>query len=206
LIQAAIYDPQLLSSEGIKTILEQNKEINNVEILDTTKTLSSQLASSSPDLIVLDYSSFKGHLAAEIEETIKSFPLVNFLVITDNQDPIMVRKFISMGVKGFLTKQCSVEEIQTALKLIQDGGKFYCQSVIEIITDENNQADLDLSDREMEIINHVTKGESSTEIANNLNVSIHTVNSHRKNILKKLGLKSPTELIIYAIKQGWVKV
>ena len=55
-----------------------------------------------------------------------------------------------------------------------------------------------------EIIDHITKGNSSSQIADRLNISLHTVNSHRKNILKKLGLKSPTELIIYAVKQGWV--
>ena len=63
---------------------------------------------------------------------------------------------------------------------------------------------MELSDREMQVIRYVGKGLSSEEIASELNVSIHTVNSHRKNVLKKLGLKSPTELIVYALKQGWV--
>jgi len=206
LIKAAIYDPQLLSSEGIKNILESSPEVSSVMILDTSKSLNSQLDEIRQNLVILDYSLFKGQLAKEVDDAIPKFPKINFLVISDNDDPLRIRRFINAGIKGFLTKQCSVEEIQTALKLIQDGGKFYCQSVIEVIADQDQQANLELSDREMEIIRHITKGESSTEIANNLNVSIHTVNSHRKNILKKLGLKSPTELIIYAVKQGWVSL
>ena len=204
MINAAIYDPQLLSSEGIKTILEDSPKVNGVEIFDTSKSLNSQLDCNKQNLIVLDYALFKGELAREVEEAVPANPSINFLVISDNEEPARVKRFIAAGIKGFLTKSCSEEEIQTALKLILDGGKFYCQSVIEIIADENQKADLELSEREMEIIDHITKGNSSSQIADRLNISLHTVNSHRKNILKKLGLKSPTELIIYAVKQGWV--
>ena len=133
-------------------------------------------------------------------------PNINFLVVSDNDKPARVKRFIKAGIKGFLTKGCSEEEIQTALKLIEDGGKFYCQKVIEIIADENQKADLEISEREMEIIDHICKGHSSSQIGDKLNISLHTVNSHRKNILKKLGFKSPTELIIYAVKQGWVNL
>lgn len=204
MINAAIYDPQLLSSEGIKNILENSPKVNGVAILDTSKSLYSQLDQEKQNLIVLDYALFQGELAKEVEEAVPANPNINFLVISDNDEPSRVKRFINAGIKGFLTKSCSVEEIQTALRLIQDGGKFYCQSVIEIIADENQKAELELSEREMEIIDEITKGHSSSQIADNLHVSIHTVNSHRKNILKKLGLKSPTELIIYAVKQGWV--
>lgn len=204
MINAAIYDPQLLSSEGIKTILENSPKVNGVEVLDTSKSLKSQIDRNKQNLVVLDYALFQGELAKEVEEAVPANPSINFLVISDNDDAHRVRRFINAGIKGFLTKGCSVEEIQTALKLIEDGGKFYCQSVIEIIADENHKADLELSEREMEIIQHITQGQSSSQIADKLNISLHTVNSHRKNILKKLGLKSPTELIIYAVKQGWV--
>jgi two-component system response regulator NreC len=204
LINAAIYDPQLLSSEGIKTILENISTVQDVEVLDTTKPLNEQIDARRQNLVILDYAEFKGEFAKQVEKAVPANPAINFLVISDNDEPTRVRRFISAGIKGFLTKGCSVEEIQTALKLIQDGGKFYCPTVIEIISDEETVTPLELSEREMEIIELVTQGHSSAQIADTLSVSIHTINSHRKNILKKLGLKSPTELIIYAVKQGWV--
>lgn len=203
---AAIYDPQLLSCQGIRTVLDDNPKVKAVEILDASQPLGQQLAKQSHDLVVFDYSLFSAALAQELHQVVVDFPHVHFLVISDNDDPMRVRQFISAGIKGFLTKRCSEEEIQTALKLIQDGGKFYCQSVIELIADQEQNPELELSEREMEIIHLVTQGNSSAQIADQLHVSIHTVNSHRKNILKKLGLKSPTELIIYAVKQGWVNL
>lgn len=206
MIRAAIYDPQLLSSEGIKIMLSKNPNINEVKTLDTTQTLSEQLKAQKPNLVVFDYSMLKGGWMSKVEEAVNDFPHIDFLVISDDNDPNKVRRFINAGIKGFLTKRCSEQEIQTSIKLIQDGGKFYCQSVIEILAEKEEKATLELSDREMEIIQLVTQGHSSTVIADRLNVSIHTVNSHRKNILKKLGLKSPTELIIYAVKQGWVNL
>lgn len=203
---AAIYDPQLLSCQGIRTVLDENPKVKAVEILDATQSLGDQLAKQPHDLVVFDYSLFSDQLAKELTEVVLQFPHVHFLVISDNDEPLRIKQFINAGIKGFLTKRCSEEEIQTALKLIQDGGKFYCQSVIELIADQAENPDLELSEREMEIIHLVTQGHSSALIADQLHVSIHTVNSHRKNILKKLGLKSPTELIIYAVKQGWVNL
>lgn len=206
MINAAIYDPQLLSSEGIKTILMGSPLVQDVAVFDAEKPLTEQLNSDHHNLVILDYSLFQSPAIKEVEAMIPNFPKVSFLVISDNEDPLRIRRFINLGIRGFLTKNCSAEEIQTALRLIQDGGKFYCQHVIELIADQDQAANLELSERELEIIDHVTQGHSSAKIADRLHVSIHTINSHRKNILKKLGLKSPTELIIYAVKQGWVNL
>ena len=63
----------------------------------------------------------------------------------------------------------------------------------------------DLSPREFEVLQLITKGHKTVQIADELNVSVHTINSHRKNILKKLNLKSPTELIVYAMETGLVR-
>ena len=140
-------------------------------------------------------------------ERIKSKqPRLKTLIISEDDDPLVIRQFINSGVEGFLTKRCSNREIKAAVSSIAEGGKFYCESVIDIITNKDLPNPNELSDREMQVIRYVGKGYSSDKIADELNVSIHTVNSHRKNVLKKLGLKSPTELIVYAVKQGWVSL
>ena len=70
---------------------------------------------------------------------------------------------------------------------------------------EENCEPTDLSPREFQVLKLITKGKKTVEIADNLNVSVHTINSHRKNMLKKLNLNSPTELVVYAIESGIVK-
>jgi DNA-binding CsgD family transcriptional regulator len=72
---------------------------------------------------------------------------------------------------------------------------------LDIITNNEHALSVELSPREIQIIQKISQGAKSTEMAEKLNLSIHTINSHRKNIIKKLGFKSPTELIAYAIRK-----
>ncbi|OEK02881.1 hypothetical protein BFP97_15705 [Roseivirga sp. 4D4] len=203
--KAAIYDPQFLSSTGIKIILENSDEISEVILFNTEKNLSDQIQRHQPDLLILEY---LGEFM--VQDTItsrlkKEHPNLRILVISEDDDAVVINKQIKAGVDGFLTKSCSVEEMQTALSVVQKGGNFFCQKVLDLVNDLQLNGDSELSEREMQIIKYIGRGLPSSEIADHLAVSIHTVNSHRKNILKKLGLKSPTELIIYAVDRGWLK-
>lgn len=203
--KAAIYDPHFLSSTGIKIVLENSDDINEVTLFNTEKNLYDQIQRHQPDLLILEY---LGEFI--VQDTItsklkKDYPNLRILVISEDDDAVVINKQIKAGVDGFLTKNCSVEEIQTALSVVQKGGSFFCQKVLDLVNDLQLNTDSDLSEREMQIIKYIGRGLPSSEIADQLAVSIHTVNSHRKNILKKLGLKSPTELIIYAVDRGWLK-
>lgn len=203
--KAAIYDPQFLSSTAIKIILENSGEGSDVILFNTDKNLSDQIVRHQPDLLILEYLG-QFMVQATITQKLKvDNPNLKILVISEDDDAVTINKQIKAGVDGFLTKNCSVEEMQTALDVIEKGGSFYCQKVLDLVNDSQLNIDSDLSEREMQIIKYIGRGLSSTDIADNIGVSIHTVNSHRKNILKKLGLKSPTELVIYAVDRGWLK-
>lgn len=209
MLKAAIYDPQFLSSAGIKIVLEHSDEVSGVVLLDTNRQLSDQVKQHQPDLLILEYlgdNKGTGSVSAEVVKLVKStFPQLKVLIISEDDDSLQINKHISSGIHGFLTKNCSVKEIEIALETIRENGKFYCQKVLDILSDPPIIEIGDLSEREMQIIKYVGRGMSSSDIASKLHVSIHTINSHRKNILKKLGLKSPTELIIYAVDKGWIK-
>ena len=104
---------------------------------------------------------------------------------------------------GFLTLHCSANEIENALSSIIDGTRFFCQEIVSLLFDEqksNEQLKADgLSTREIEVLELIGKGHTSKLIAEKLFVSIHTVNSHRKSLLKKLNMTSPAQLIAYAL-------
>ncbi len=93
--------------------------------------------------------------------------------------------------------------------MIAQGNRFYCNKVLELLTHvEGNDPDdcipTNLSAREVEILKLIATGYSTARISESLHISIHTVNSHRKNILKKLKLSSPTQLVAYAHEIGLV--
>lgn len=202
----AIYDPQFLTREGVKNLLELHQAVNDAHLLNTEQNLEEQVYKLSPDLLVMEYKGEQNIQPDTLERIKSKQPRLKTLIISEDDDPLVIRQFINSGVEGFLTKRCSNREIKAAVSSIAEGGKFYCESVIDIITNKDLPNPNELSDREMQVIRYVGKGYSSDKIADELNVSIHTVNSHRKNVLKKLGLKSPTELIVYAVKQGWVSL
>jgi len=118
---------------------------------------------------------------------------------------------LDMGVRCILTKGCSKQEILNAIHSISKGNRFYCNRILDQVmtrseSDEVTCEPADLSPREFEVLQLITKGKKTVDIADQLNISIHTINSHRKNILKKLNLKSPAELIVYAVESGMTKV
>lgn len=199
--KAAIYDHQFLSSIGIKSVLEAGAEPYRVKLFDTTQQLSIQLDNYLPDLLILEYLG-ENQVQPEVLQQIKrQHKKMKFLIISEEDDTIEIKKRIAIGIDGFITKKCSFYEVQMAIDAINRGGKFYCQKVLDIITNNEHALSVELSPREIQIIQKISQGAKSTEMAEKLNLSIHTINSHRKNIIKKLGFKSPTELIAYAIRK-----
>ncbi len=116
-----------------------------------------------------------------------------------------VLKIINSGALGWLTKECEKNEILAALESMARGERFICNKILDVILEKKHgetNAENDLTDREVEIIKLIAERYSNQEIAEKLFISIHTVYTHRKNIMKKLQLKSPVELILYAIDKG----
>lgn len=202
----AIYDPQFITRQGIETLVKSSDLFNEVHLIDTQTTIFDSLKKLTPSFLLIDYAKSKEVDIALVRKIKKEFKGLKTLVISEDNDKARIQGMIQAGIKGFVTKSCSEKEIIEAMDTIQTGGKFYCKKVLNIIASGEDYTTRDLSVREMEIVKLIANGKSSAQIADHLIISVHTVNSHRKNILKKLGLKSPTELIIYASEMGWVQL
>jgi len=200
----AIFDPQFITRQGIQRLADEAQLFEATHVIESEKSLIQTLRKTQPTFLVIDYISSENVNIDTFRAVKKEFPSLKTLVISDDNDKVRIQTIIKAGIKGFLTKSCSKKEILEAVDTIRDGGKFFCNKVVDIITTDEDFTYSELSEREMEIVKLISKGKSSANIASTLNISVHTVNSHRKNILKKLRLKSPTELIIYAAERGWV--
>lgn len=140
-----------------------------------------------------------------------SKPNVDILLVVDMANHSLIQKLKEIDVRGILTTHCDAQEIKSALESIRLGKRFYCGDILEImmhppVEEKLTSQDEVLSIREIEVLEWVVKGLTTHQIADQLNVSTHTINSHRKNMLKKLGLTSPVELIVYAVKTGLVNL
>jgi len=118
-----------------------------------------------------------------------------------HSQPAYAKKMLQVGAKGYVTKNSSKEEMFTAITEVFKGNKYVCDEIKTIISDQLLDENQDvpsinsLTEREIQIINHIREGLSSKEIANRLEISLKTVEVHRHNVLKKLKLKNSASLV-----------
>lgn len=157
-------------------------------------------ASLQPDIIVLDIN-LPGISGIEaIPLLLKTCPSSKILGVSMHSQPAYARKMIKEGAMGYVCKSSPSKELFKALEEISDGKKYLCQGTKEILAkqmidnDEGKNVNI-LSARELEVIRFIKEGFSSKQIAEELSISVKTVEVHRYNILKKLNLKNAAGLV-----------
>ncbi len=135
----------------------------------------------------------------------------NVLIISGDNNKSSILDILQLGVKGYLTKECSKDEVLHAIHSTSIGEKFFCHKILDIIMEKTFSPEPEACDptiltaRETEILRYIANGYSTQRIADELHLSPHTVHTHRKSIIRKLNIKSPTEFVIYAIDLGIIR-
>jgi DNA-binding NarL/FixJ family response regulator len=116
---------------------------------------------------------------------------------------------VESGVTGYLTRTCDRAEIEEAVLRVAEGETTYCHKVLDLLMGRQTAPGVNcdpaiLSDREVEIIRLIASGLTTKEIANTLYRSSHTISTHRKNIMRKLNLRTSSELMVFAMNAGLV--
>jgi two-component system invasion response regulator UvrY len=154
-----------------------------------------------PNIVIMDIN-LPGMNGIEATQQIRKFsPASKILGVSLHTQPTYARKMIQKGAMGYVTKNSSKEEMFKAITEIHAGKKYICEEIKNILSDqvisgeEQNTGLNSLSQREIEVISYIKKGDSSKEIAETLNISVKTVEVHRYNVLKKLNLKNAAALV-----------
>jgi len=210
-ISIVIADSQVLVRVGLKHLLGNNDRYQILAEAKDEKELFSLLNSKHPDVLIMDYNQPDSFSHQTIDLVRKNYPETNILVISGDNNKQAIYQVLESGVNSFLTKTCDQEEIQDAVAATAKGEKFYCTRIIDYLLEksfakeeEEDCSPTPLSPREVEIVRLIAKGLIAKEIADTLNLSTHTIYTHRKNIMKKLNINSSSELILYAINNGLV--
>lgn len=209
-ISIAIADPQYLTRTGLRHILDAHPAFQILMEAGNEATLIQQISERKPQVVIMDHD-HPGYFSQETIKAIKQVSQsINILIISDDRDKNSIYQVLENGINSFLTKNCHEEEIVDAVTATAKGEKFFCTRVLDYLLEksfrkEENCAPTPLTPREIEIVKLSAKGLIAKEIANKLNLSIHTVYTHRKNILEKLDLKTSSELVLYAVNHGIVE-
>lgn len=210
-----IADHQDITKAGMQFLLSQQKETALLLEADTKMELIRQLHLHPTAIVILDYtlSDFSG--AEELMVLHERFKEVDWLLFSDELSPAFLRQVLfSSSAFGVILKDCSIEEIQSALRCAIRKERFICNHVSNLLLSENHHPvpiqtsarnDL-LTTAERNILKEIALGKTTKEIAAEKNLSFHTVNSHRKNIFRKLGVNNVHEATKYAMKAGIVNL
>lgn len=195
---------------GLRTIFK-NSGIQIVGEAGSSNELLSLIKSFDSDVVLIDYTS--GNFSIDvIPKALSLKPEIQFVAITPNQSGQTLIHALKSGVRSHVKKDCSVVEIIDSVKETAEGKKFFCGQILETIHKEGIDVEelsdseftcepITLSAREIEVITLIAEGLTNVEISEKLFLSRHTVNTHRKNIMAKLGVKNTAGIVMYAVKE-----
>ena len=203
MIDIALLDNRPIFTNGIKQIISLTPGNRVVGVFSNFQSLYEALQKYKIDILILDHTNLLISIN-ELQQITNDFKGLKIINITKKLPKAKIVETLKNGVNSYLLDDCDALEINNAIKETYKGKQFFCSKVIDILTkskvdeDENNE----LSIRELEIIELIAKGLTNKQIADKLFLSTHTVNTHRKNIMKKLGINNTAGIVIYAFEEN----
>ncbi len=216
-IKVLLVDDHQIVRDGIKSILTDEQDILLAGSVCNAKEALTFIETNLPDVVIADLS-MPNISGIELTEIITAkFASVKVLILSMFNNEEYIVNAIRAGAKGYLPKQDSTTEILLeAIRTIHNGDDFFSPSISKIVmksfvnnlkgSKTNKMAEkIQLTSREKEILKLYVEGYTNTEISDKLNLSIHTVKTHKNNIMQKYNFKSTVEMIKYAIKNKIVE-
>lgn len=203
-----------LVRKGVRSIIDLDSSIDIIGEYDrASKAISALDEGNIPDIILMDISmpEMTGLEAAKLIG--EKYPELKIIILSMYKDEQYVMEGLNFNIAGYVVKDSVADEILLAIEKVLDGGKFFSREVIDTalnsykeIKKEKKKADsVQLTKREIEVLNDISDGLKSQEIAEKLFISERTVEAHRGNIMKKLHAKNMAELIKKAMNLGLIK-
>ena len=204
-INVILVDDHKLIRNGLKSIINTTHNIDIVADFNNGKELIDYLKknASEIDVILMDITMpiMSGITATEIIN--KLYPNIKILALTMHADEAYIVKMIDAGALGYILKDTERDILIEAIETVYHNDKYYSNEVslklIDLLTSKKNKKNHELTARELQILKFITLGSTNKEIGKKLNVSARTVESHRRNIIKKLRIKSTAEMVKYAL-------
>ena len=203
-------DSNQLIRVGLKSTLSGLTEVHAIVEISNGKQLIDFAQQGGMAVVLIDYTA-EGFDINDVIASLRLNPSLKFIGLTYLQSPQTLVDALRGGVMSYIKKDCDLQEISDAVIETAKGNKFFCGKILETISKANLDVDdIDhgvltcdpvlMSDRENEIIVLIAEGYTNDQIAEMLFLSKHTVNTHRKNILFKLGVKNTAGIVMYAVK------
>lgn len=216
-IKLLLVDDHTMLREGLAILLGQVPGITIVGGVSSGEEAVNSLKEFNPDVILMDIM-MGGMTGLEATRWIKEQePGVKIIIISSEVKKEFVSTGIKCGIDGYLPKDADKETLIEAIKAVSQGEKYFNKAITNLIFEDyyhsektgkktKSNVNLGLTKRENEVLEQVASGKTNQEVADALFISVKTVETHKTNILEKLGLRNTAELVKYAIKHNIISL
>jgi DNA-binding NarL/FixJ family response regulator len=213
MIKLLIADTSILIREGLKSLLNDVSNFEFVGSVENSKQLKEMNSILKPDVLVIDcYSLLTSN--TELKALKKCNKNLRILAITQLISKQEISAYLNGEVTSYLLKECDKQEIIDAVEETRKGNRFLCGKIAHVLSAPEEIAPtpaymksvscdgITVTEREADVIRYIAEGLSNKQIADKLYLSTHTVNTHRKNIMNKLGVNNTAGIVMYAVKNN----
>ena len=210
-IRVLLADDHQLMRSGIRLMLERETDLSVVGEANDGREAVALAKSLRPDVVVMDIGMANLNGIEAAQQMTGDSPEIAIVMLSMHSDESYVLRALKAGARGYLLKDSAEADLIKAVHAVAGGKSFFSPAVSKVLLDDyvrklrrsgtEDAYDL-LTPREREVLQLIAEGKSNKDIANLLNLSVYTVESHRSNLMEKLNVRGLPELILYAVRKG----
>jgi len=212
-VRVLLADDHAILRSGLRLLLEREPDMAVAGEATDGREAVDWMAREAADVVVMDVGMPGLNGIEATVQIARRYPQTGVIMLSMHSDETYVLRCLRAGARGYVLKESAENELIAAIRAIRAGKSFFSPKVMRLLQQEHierircsgaeDSYEL-LTGREREILQRIAEGHSNKEIAGRLYLSVHTVETHRKNILEKLNLHGPADLILYAVRKGIV--
>ena len=209
-VKIILADDHRIMREGLRALLEKEPGIEVIAEAENGRTTVELSRELNPDVVVIDIGMPDLNGIDATRQIVSEASTVKVIALSMHSDRKFVREMLSAGASGYLLKDAAYEELGTALATVLNNQTYLSPKIADTVVKDylgkvephESKASPSLTKREREVLQLIAEGKTTKDIASRLYVSIKTIETHRKQIMDKVGLNSVAELTKYAIREG----